>query len=577
LYIDKRLMAHAKPVHLAFIYSITSSVSASVAGIAQAYILSVIISSVFLANASIVQIKPYVYLFGLISVLRAFFSWIGRIKAQYAAGTIMAELRQRLIQSFRRGGPTYTAGQKSGELSAVWMNGVDSLEIYFSEYLPQLITAVVIPITILAFVFPADMLSGFVLLLTAPLIPVFMILIGESAQAATQKQWTVFSRMNAHFLDILQGLRTLKIYGKCPAQSRIIHAISSQYRKLTMRVLRIAFLSALVLELVATLSVAIIAVEVGLRLLYGKMSFQPALFLLILAPDFYQPLRQLGARFHAGMEGLSAAQRVFNILDNPLTQKSLHQGLKQLRLPARIRFDNVSFTYQGVENPALDNISFPVEPEAICAIVGASGSGKSTIANLLCGFLKPSHGQILLAGQPLSETDLNIWREHVSWVPQRPHLFHGSIMDNIHIARPTATSKEVQAATKMAHLHDLIMSLPDQYQTLIGEAGARLSGGEAQRLALSRAFLKNSQFLILDEPTTSLDPETDEQITTAIRLLRKNRTVIMIAHRFDSVVHADQIVVLDNGRIIEIGRHAELIQQDGHYTRLIAAWTGAKR
>ena len=478
------------------------------------------------------------------------------------------------MDKINRLGPIYTKGERSGEMSNTITNGVQALDAYFSQYIPQLFFSSLIPIIVLFFVFPRDLLSGVVMVVTAPIIPVFMILIGHLAQSITQKQWKSLSRMSAYFLDVLQGITTLRILGRGRAEEQKIAQVSDAFRKTTMNVLKVAFLSALVLEMAATISTAVIAVEIGLRLLYGKMLFEPALFILILAPEFYQPMRQLGARFHAGMEGIAAAERIFEILETPQPAHPKERRSLPVKSFASIRFQDVSFSFPGEPRPALNALSFNMTNNSLTALVGPSGAGKTTISQLLMGFLQPTQGAILVDDAPLSRFDPDEWKKQIAWVPQNPHLFHRTIRENILLARPSATEQEMTQAAQSVRLHEFVLSLPDGYDTQIGEQGARLSGGQAQRIALARAFLKNAPLLILDEPTANLDPILEQEIQSVINTLTRNRTTLMIAHRLTTVREADQIIVLSNGQIREIGRHEELLNRQGLYAQLVQRYGG---
>jgi ATP-binding cassette subfamily C protein CydD len=416
-----------------------------------------------------------------------------------------------------------------------------------------------------------------VLLLTAPLIPIFMVLIGNAADALTRRQWTSLSRMSAHFLDVLQGLATLRLFGRSREQLRTIAAISDQFRQATMGVLRVAFLSALVLEMVSTISTAVVAVQIGLRLLYGHLSFDQGFFVLLLAPEFYLPLRMLGTRFHAGMAGVAAAQRIFEVLEVPALVPPASGKVAGKDLPSRfdIRFSDVHYAYEEGRRPALCGLSFHVDHGEKVALVGPSGAGKSTVAYLLLRFLEPDRGAIAVGSRPLPDLAPPIWREQVAWVPQDPYLFHGTVAENIRMARPAASPDEVAWAARQAHAEAFIEALPRSYDTVIGERGARLSGGEAQRLALARAFLKDAPLLILDEATANLDPEIEDLVRESMERLLQGRTALIIAHRLATVQRADRILAMAEGRIVEEGTHGALLQQGGLYQQLVGAYGGA--
>ncbi len=402
-----------------------------------------------------------------------------------------------------------------------------------------------------------------------------MILIGKWADHLTKKQWDIMSRMSAHFLDVLQGLTTLKIFGRSKDQVRVIARISDDFRKTTLGVLRVAFLSALVLELLATISTALVAVALGLRLVYDRIPFQEAFFLLLLAPEFYLPLRNLGSQFHAAMAGVNAANRIFEVLDLPLP---VTEGLGQQACPSNgqlhISWQNVSFTYSGTDQPALQECSFELLPGQVVALVGPSGAGKTTIAQLLLRFIEPSGGTMAVNGISLQQLGAADWRRQVAFLPQHPYLFYGTVAANIGLGRPEATLAEIEAAAKLAGADRFINELPQGYQTPVGEGGTRLSGGQAQRVAIARAFLKDAPLVILDEATTGLDPATEELVQEALSRLMRGRTVLLIAHRLSTIYQADHILVLDQGRVVEQGRHEQLLARQGLYHRLVTAYRG---
>lgn len=572
--LNPRLIRKTRLASVSLTLTIAASFLTGAVTVAQAHFLSRIIADVFLAHQTLAAVTPLLLWLAALSILRAGTVWSGQIFAQRTAGRVKAALRDKLVAHVMALGPQFTRAERSGELINTAVEGIEALDAYFSQYVPQVAAAALIPLTIVLFIFPNDILSGLVLLLTAPIIPVFMILIGSIAEEMTKKQWRSLSRMSAHFLDVLQGLTTLKLLGRSRAQVETIAGISDRFRNATMAVLRVAFLSALVLEMAATLSTAMVAVEIGVRLLYAKIAFQQALFVLILAPEFYQPLRMLGARFHAGMAGTAAAKRIFAILDTPLPKRP---PAPPKPAPRRftIALENVWVAFDDGARPALNGVSFTIANGETVALVGRSGAGKSTIAHLLLRFIAPQSGVITVDGVPLHQLDMAAWRAKIGWVPQMPYLFDATIAENIKLANPAASHADVRRAARLAHAEMFIEALPHGYETRIGERGARLSGGQAQRIALARAFLKDAPFIIFDEATANLDPQHEAEIHTAMAALLANRTALMIAHRLNTITAAGKIVVLDGGTVRESGSHTELLARAGLYHQLFRAFQGA--
>ncbi len=575
--LDPHLLRLARPAALKLILAILGGLSAALLAVFSARTLSQIIAAVFLNGQNLAQVQPL--LTGLLALIlaRSAFSLLGEAAGSAAAAQVKTALRERFFSRLVELGPAALRGKPTGELAATALQSVEALDAYFSQYLPQVALAGLIPLGILILVFPLDPLSGGILLVTGPLIPFFMALIGRTAERLTQRQWTALSRMSAYFLDTLQGLRTLKALGRSAEQAGRIATVSERYRDTTLGVLRVTFLSALALELLGTISTAMIAVQVGLRLLYGQMGFEEAFFLLVIAPDFYAPLRTLGLRFHAAMNGMAAARKIWEVLGEPLVPAA--QGLSTQIAPrladkAQVTFDNVSFAYPGVDQEAVRQFNLELRPGTLTALVGPSGAGKTTLAWLLLGFLRPQSGHIRINGRSLDEPGEEAWRAVMAWVPQHPHLFHDSLAANLRIADPQASPEQLWLALRLARLEEWARALPDGLDTPVGEGGARLSGGQAQRLALARAFLRNAPLLVLDEPTAHLDLPEEALLEATVRELCQTRTVLIIAHRITTVRRADWVVLLEDGQIREQGRPADLLAAGGPFARLAQAFGG---
>jgi len=425
-----------------------------------------------------------------------------------------------------------------------------------------------------------DPLSAGLLLLSAPVIPLLMMAVGSYTEEHVRSQWKALGRLSAYILDVVQGLPTLKLLWQAEAEGRRLTVLSAVFRVRTLRALREAFLSSLVLEFMTTAAIALVAVELGLRLLDGVIGFAATLQVLLLAPEFYRPLRELGAQRHAAMEARPVAERIQTILpagairlsgpwahaaeDTALTVPApLHAG------PISVEFCEVSYAYPGGAEPALRGVSLNLPRGSRTALVGPSGAGKTTLASLVLRFLEPTGGVIRADGVAIDTLSLEQWRECVGLVPQRPYLFDASALENLRLARPSASPEEVEYAAVLAGAHQFLEHLPDGYHTRLGERGTRLSGGQAQRLAIARAFLKAAPLLVLDEPTSALDAESERYVRAALERLADRCTVLLIAHRLSTVRTADQIIVLRSGNVVERGTHRDLVAGDGPYARLV--------
>ncbi|CAL9494596.1 thiol reductant ABC exporter subunit CydD [Streptomyces sp. enrichment culture] len=540
--IDPRLLRYARATRLFLAAVVALGAVGAGLVVAQAMLIAEIVVGAFQRGLSVGELRTPLLLLGAVAVGRAVVGWLTELAAHRASASVKSELRGRLLERAGRLGPGWLSGQRTGSLVALATRGVDALDDYFSRYLPQLGLAVVVPVAVLARIVTEDWVSAAIIAGTLPLIPVFMILIGWATQARMDRQWRLLSRLSGHFLDVVAGLPTLKVFGRAKAQAESIRRITGEYRRATMRTLRIAFLSSFALELLATISVALVAVTIGMRLVHGDMDLSTGLVILVLAPEAYLPLRQVGAQYHAAAEGLAAAEEIFEVLETPVPAS----GTGPVPTGAlSLAFDGVTVRYPGRSRNAVTDTSFTVEPGETVALVGPSGAGKSTLLSVLLGFVRPTAGQVRIGGTDLADVDLEQWRSRVAWVPQRPHLFAGTIAENVRLARPDADDTAVRQALREAGALEFVDALPRGADTALGEDGAGLSAGQRQRLALARAFLADRPVLLLDEPTAALDGETEAEVVAAVRRLAAGRTVLLVVHRPALLTVAERVIRLE--------------------------------
>jgi ATP-binding cassette, subfamily C, bacterial CydD len=527
------------------------SFGAMVYWIGFALLLSVIVDRVFLGGASLGSVSHLLAAMIAVVLVRGALFWGSEVIAQRAAEDVKASLRDRLAAKLVALGPTYTRGQRTGELVHTVGEGIEALDGYMTRFRPARALAMATPVAVGLVVLLIDPWTVTILLVTGPFLVLLLALIGRRVRDQTRRRERELAWMSAHFLDVLRGLTTLKLFGRSQEQADIIAAVGRRYGSATMDVLRTAFQTTLVLEWGATAATALVAIEASVRLMDGELSFGRALAVLLLAPEFFAPIRRLSAEYHAGRAGATAASRVYEILDEP-ARVAAPVAAREVPSVLEVRFEDVRVAYEAGGRVALDGCSFEIPEGSVVALVGPTGAGKTTVANVLLRFVEPDQGRVVVGGVPLAETDPSAWRTLVAHVPQHPYLFQGSVADNLRIARPEASDAELIAAATAANAHAFVSRMPKGYDTPVGEGGARLSGGERQRLAIARAFLRDAPLLILDEPTANLDEESGEAVLQALRALARSRTVLLISHRPESVLLADRVVTLDSGRVVDV-------------------------
>jgi ATP-binding cassette, subfamily C, bacterial CydCD len=539
--LDPRLLRTARTTRRFVVLAVAVGGATALLLIAQAWLIATIVAGAFIEHRTTASLRMPLVALVLVIVGRVALAWAAERAAHRASASAKSELRLAAAQQIAALGPSGLDGRPPGELSVLLTTGIDALDGYFSRYLPQLFLAVIVPVAVIAVVAGADWVSAVLIAVSLPLIPIFMALVGATTRDRTAARLRSLQRLAGHFFDLVAGLPTLKVFGRAKAQARAIADVTDRYRSATMATLRLTFLSSLVLELLATVSVALVAVAVGLRLLAGTLPFHDALFVLVLAPEAYLPLRALGANYHASADGMRAAEQVFELLEEPTP------GAGRSTQSARstsLEISGLTVLYGGRSVPALDRVELTVGPGETVALTGPSGCGKSTLLAVILGLRLPNAGTVRLGGVDLADVDMAQWRNLLAWVPQRPHLFARSVAENVRLGRPDASDADVVAALGAAGLTEVVRRLPDGPATLLGDGGAGLSAGERQRLALARAFVRDAPLLLLDEPTASLDGETEADVLGAVARLAESRTALIVAHRPALVALADRVVEL---------------------------------
>jgi ATP-binding cassette, subfamily C, bacterial CydD len=543
---DPRLLSRTRSARPLLLTDVALGVGTSVAVLLGATMLARIAAKGFHGEALRALGPDFAWLV-LAFLARGAFAWAMEVAGRRAAWDVLSELRLALVATRLRTHPTAVDGADAAEITTVSVQGVEALEGYFARYLPQVVLACVVPFLVIAWVAFIDLEAAVIMLLTLPLVPVFMWLIGSYTADMTRERWHALRRLSSHFLDVVRGLPTLRAFGRARDEAAIVAEVSEAYRKTTMETLRISFLSGSVLELAATIGVALVAVTAGVRLVDGSLGLQAGLTVIILAPELYLPYRRLGAEYHASADGLAVAERMFELLDAPAAVGAGGPLVAPSPATAQVRLEQVTFSYPSRPGAVLDGFDLELSPGEVVALVGESGAGKSTVAALLLGLLAPTRGRITVGDADLSECELDAWRRLVAWVPQHPTLFRGSVADNICLGDQDATPEAIRAAAVLAGADDFIRALPDGYATVVGDGERSLSPGERRRIGLARAFVRDAPLVILDEPTADLDPRSVAIVADAVRRLQDGRTMLIIAHRPELVHSADRLVRLLDG------------------------------
>ena len=574
------LLQQIKPARYWLLASLFFGLLSGVLLIVQASVLAQVIHRLVVEHASRNELIGAFWQVLALVIVRGICAW-GREFSGFRAGArVRMTVRAMLLQKLQSLGPVVVAERPAGSWSAIAVEQVEELQAFIAKYLPQMALAVMIPAVMLVVAFPENWVVGLVFLFSAPLIPIFMILVGMKAAEANRRNFQALSRLGGFFLDRLQGLETLRLFQRTGfAQEQLVQA-SEDFRVKTMQVLRLAFLSSTVLEFFASVAIAVVAVFLGMTFLGhitfgGQVSLYTGLFLLLLAPEYYQPLRELGTHYHAKAKAVAATEEILDLLNRPEPQGHGGQLPCPANQPLTIRVNNLCVSTRGnaaekrsAKHPLLlDRLSFTIEPGARVGIIGRSGAGKTTLINTLMGFWQ-YQGDIVLAGQPLSETSLTSWRQRIAWLGQQPLIIHGTLYDNIAFGRPISRVQCLEALNR-AQGKDILARLPDGLDSVLTEQGGNLSVGQAQRIALARALVMPVKLLILDEPTASLDAASEALVNEALAAIPADCTVLTITHRLSQLNNMDQILLLDKGRLVANGSPAVLARESIPYQQFI--------
>ena len=571
MYFNLRLWGMTKGLRTAIFLAAGVGLIAISIGIARLALTGVVIARLFQGEDFSAVTGPLV-LVGVLILLRGLFQYVRDAVGYRTATRTKIELRRRLYQHSLELGPGHFDRRRTGDILTSLVDGVESLEVFFGQYLPQFIVAAVAPVLIFVFMSVLDIRIGLVFLVFA-LVTLFLpAVIQKLNRSRNQARRKAYGDLGADFLDSVQGLATLKAFGQAGRRGELLAVRARTLFRTTMKVLAADGLSGAATVLGISAGAAVALVWGGIRVNDGLMELQTLLIILMLGGEVFRPLRELVALYHQGMVSMAAAEGVFALLDAPVEVRDPEKPVDASgELVPEVRFEGVDFAYEGGRRPALQDVSFTLNAGEVLGVVGPSGAGKSTLVWLLLRFYDPQSGRVTLGGHDVRDLSLDTLRRQFSVVTQDTYIFQGTVADNLRLGKPDATPAEMEEAARAANAHEYISELPDGYDTQIGERGVRLSGGERQRLAIARALLKAAPILLLDEALSSVDSENEAAIQEALERLMVGKTTLIIAHRLSSVVSADRILVLDRGRLVETGSHAELAAAGGAYSKLMSS------
>ena len=570
--IHRQIVGLTVGVRLLLCVAIALGLAISATWVAQGALIALIVRRI-LDGGGWTAIAGLVAAVAGLTLLRAVLIFVREVLAKQVSAVVKTKLRRRLFAQLLLLGPGYLERTETGKVQAALVDGVEALESYVGYYLPHAVVSVVVPICIVGVIVSLDPLIGVVVLafaLAVPLIPrIWDRILGEYGQ----RHWAAYSSLDAQFVDSMQGMVTLKALNASERRGEQLRRASQALYRATMAQLSISMIRNGLVGFAMSAGVAL-AVGIGsFQAAAGELGIAGLLIILFLSAECFRPLVELDVYWHAGYMGISASTGIFDLLDTEPELRDAAAGRTGVATPSggAIALHDVTFRYSSDARPALEDVSLEIREDETVAIVGGSGAGKTTVASLLLRFFDPQEGRLTFGETDFRDIPLDDLRRSIGYVSQDTYLFNGTIEDNLRIGQPDATPEAIQDAAARANIHDFIQSLPGGYDTIVGERGAKLSGGERQRIAIARALLKDAPVLILDEATSNLDGANEDAIRQALSLLTRGRTTIVIAHRLSSVVHADRIVVLDNGRVVESGQHGDLVSRDGHYAQLVRA------